>query len=242
MAHNPALPDLMRAAQTACLSETANDNEDHALQHLHEDLLDHVVRSDLGIMVNHRYLHALLPGNLTREYIALTNAHFEFMRDRAEAAAAAGDLSGYIFGHERPYRLEALSEAARGGLDMFPEEYWPLVAEVWRDSNNIFQDYDAWRELWTADVPKREFAMSADERGTFAALPESVEVWRGIRCENGMHGMSWTLCRDYGIWFAQRSGARRERPMLIRGMVMKADILAAFDGVEQEIVALPESV
>lgn len=213
-----------------------------ALQHLHPDLLNHVVKSDFGVMVTHPLVHMVLAPAPTREYIDFVNEGYEAIRDRAEATAAAGDHRGYIFTHEKPYRLEVLSNIAWAGLDKNPKEYWSLVAEVWRNSNNIWQNYETWREMWTASVPNREFAMSADDCAMLARLPENVEVWRGIACNGGLDGMSWTSSRDYGIWFAQRSAAIRGRPTLIRGMVKKVDILAAFDEAEQEIVALPDCV
>lgn len=172
------------------------------------------------------------------------NARYRHQRQAVDAAFASGNWSRYVFGHERPYRLEALLRAAEAGLRDDPAAFWPLLAETWIDSENIREMRDAWLDLWGSDVPERERVMDEEERAALAALPETVEVWRGVGHEDAVHGLSWTVDRDKAAWFARRFAVdQRRTPYLAFGRVAKADVLAYFlSRAESEIVALPESV
>ncbi len=86
--------------------------------------------------------------------------------------------------------------------------------------------------------------MDATESKALAALPDEIEVWRGVGCRAAVEGMSWTVDRDRGVWFARRFAAMEgRRAILVRGTVPRNAVLAHLRGRgESEIVADPDDV
>jgi hypothetical protein len=157
----------------------------------------------------------------------------------------------FVFMHERPYRLDALHTVIYEHGVVEPEQVWPLVGSIWTDSENIWQNYDAWRDIWSLDdedntfvIENRHLVMSEEERAMLAAMPETLEVYRGCRDHelNG-EGMSWTLDRDRAVRFARAYRRDDDTPVVIVGKAKKADVLAHFIGRnEREIVVFPEYI
>lgn len=219
------------------------------IEGLHEDLQAHLrTPSPFGentVMLHHPLMIDIGPmEKYDSTFLDLINRRYQFARQAVDAAFQAGDWSRYVFRHERPYRLEALLRAAEAGLRGDPAAFWPLVASVWIDTENVREMFDEWVELWGSDVPERARVMDEDEQAALAALPETVEVYRGVGHAAAVRGLSWTTDHDKAVWFAQRFAAdQRRAPYLAYGRVAKADVLAHFLGrAESEIVALPETV
>jgi hypothetical protein len=62
---------------------------------------------------------------------------------------------------------------------------------------------------------------------------------RGCRHKKSVRGMSWSLSRNTASGFARRFGHKpRTKPLLARGQVAKADVLAYFATSESEIVSM----
>lgn len=203
------------------------------------ELEPYVVEGALGPMLHHPLAIEimLIPGRC-----ALVNKRYQHKVERAEKARAAGDLEHYIALHERPYRLDALYECQ----DEFDDPaYWSALHWVWSDSENIHQNWDAWRELWEAREGSAE-ALDEEDRAAFDALPDEVEIWRGLDASEGNpEGMSWSLDRQKAEWFANRWSASKpgHEAALYRAKVAKSDILAVFMGRgESEVVVFPESL
>ncbi len=109
---------------------------------------------------------------------------------------------------------------------------------------------------WTMnhDLTMRAFNMGdlerafRDSRFPTSHLPERVTAWRGYRGdeddERGGDGISWTLNREVGAWFAARDLLDdlprvnvRHMPRLLKMEVSRDDVLAHFtDREEDEIV------
>jgi len=122
---------------------------------------------------------------------------------------------------------------------MHGAEYWQAVAWTWANSENIHQNRRRWRwAIWLADEPERTAVMEEEEHAALVALPDQIVVWRGTRHVKSARGMSWTVDRGKATWFARRFEIRRTKPLLVRGRVTKADVLAYFSGRnESEIVS-----
>lgn len=205
------------------------------------ELEPYVAEGALGPMLHHPLAIELMliPGKC-----ALVNKRYQYKRERAEKARAEGNLHSYIALHERPYRLNALYECLFEDDFDHSAEYWPAVHWVWSDSENIHQNWNEWREVWEARGGSIE-ALDADDRAAFEALPDEVEVWRGIDASVGNpEGMSWSLDREKAQWFANRwSSKSGHEAALYRAKVAKRDILAVFMGRgESEVVVFPESL
>jgi hypothetical protein len=66
--------------------------------------------------------------------------------------------SHLVYLHEPPYRLDAFMDIA-GRLSN--KNFWVLLAGVWTDSENIWQNPENWRAIWNTQRPGKHFAMSA---------------------------------------------------------------------------------
>jgi hypothetical protein len=205
---------------------------------LDPDLMPYIVHNTFGQFVAHPLIHSplLIPGNLNALYRQKTAA--------LAKARAACDWHSFIMIHERPYRLDALQEILNDADDLTPGEYWGLIRQVWTDSENIWQNYDLWVEVWQSGMPFREDVMQEPDQAAYKALPDIVPVWRGVSREDGAAGMSWSTDKTKAEWFAYRFSSMDGRlPFLVEGQVQKTDILAYFTGRgESEVVALPEAV
>lgn len=194
------------------------------------------VDGHFGPMIKHRFVNEVF-------YIEAMNARYNeaLAAKRAAAAGAAARRAWgeYIVIHERPWRLEALLDVAD---EMTDTEYWETVADVWTDSENIWQNLDEWGELLRDRRPGHEAMMSDDDRWHFDALPDEITIWRGHRDWN-QDGWSWTVDRDKAEWFARRLADPDDEMLVTEARVDKADVIAYFEGRgESEIVVDPELV
>lgn len=172
---------------------------------------------------------------------ALHNRRYEHTRERLEKARGERDWGRYIFLHERPYRVPALREAVSNGLEPGSPEYWELVGQVWIDTENVHEEFRTWAEIW--DHPGSRAVMDEAEQIALLALPNMIEVWRGVKRRASVKGLSWTTNKDKAIWFARRWLGKKETPYLAHGLIMRGDVKAYLLGRgESEIVALPGSV
>jgi hypothetical protein len=161
---------------------------------------------------------------------------------KAEIAAAfrEQDWEGFVQLHERPYRVTALKTLLKKRVVQF-SQLWPVIGWVWYDTEFPNGEADFWRRVWSSADPLKRSAMDPDDLVKFDQLPEEVTVWRGVDCEEATEGMSWTLERDVGVYFANRF--RPSTPILAQGRAKKENIAAYFNArKEAEVVILPEHV
>lgn len=164
------------------------------------------------------------------------NKYFEQKKEQLSKALIKGDYSSYVFLHERPYRLMALTRIAYKITDY--KEYWELLGDVWTDSENIWQNKKEWKNLLTVNYPFKEYFMSEEDRKEFENLPDKLKVYRGYVVGQNKQGFSYTLDKEKAIWFSKRfnkSGAIEELE------VDKEDIFAYTNARnEQEVIILPK--
>lgn len=210
-------------------------------EELDAELVPHVrATPTIGGVLHHPLIISIMFGPALH---ALTNAQFRAKKAKLAERVAKKDHAGFVFLHERPYRLDALEASLDQIGAIKPRKFWKLVAAVWTDSENICEGLPVWRKLWSLDVPEREAAMTAKERAALSALPDVFEVYRGVNDRRGRAGLSWTIDRQKALWFANRWDDGRKTPEVISGTVSKSDVLAHFTGRnEKEIVVLPELV
>jgi hypothetical protein len=86
--------------------------------------------------------------------------------------------------------------------------------------------------------------MDEQERNALAALPYELTIFRGIgHVTHSWRGMSWTLDEQKAIWFSRRFADERDRPVVYRGLIEKARVLAHLLGrKEAEVVVFPRNV
>jgi len=165
-------------------------------------------------------------------------------KEQCDKALAAHEWSRFVFLHERPYRVEAFQEVQENLSD---RDYWPLLREVWCDSENIFQNAMQWWEMLTTPRQRRTLFTPCEDRPALKKMPEMLHVYRGAQ-QIEMHGhylgYSWTLNRDKAEWFA----TRLHRPSDGLAVIASADVLKEYivgyinARGEQEIVVEPKEL
>lgn len=146
-------------------------------------------------------------------------------------------------------------EQLRPFLDIIPrlsaQEYWQLLREVWIDVEVMLPNKEIWLELLQWQSPGREHLMTDAERAELAAMPDTIEIWRGCGDRSAVRGFSWTIDRERAVFFADyASGPRRQwlgqsgtKRLLVKATCRKKDVLAYFTTRnESEIVVNPDHV
>lgn len=150
------------------------------------------------------------------------------------------DWRGYVFCHERPYRLDAFADV---NAEIPDHLYWPILGDIYTDSENIWQREELWREALTCDRPGREFLMEPAEQRALAQLPEEIAVYRGFCISGRERGLSWTTQRATAAWFASRLAMDGQTPRVAEGRIWRDEVIAHFSGRgEHEVLLLPEDV
>lgn len=164
---------------------------------------------------------------------ALMNESLRQKKAWLEEAVREKKWSVAIFLHERPYRLMAFIKYMR---DMADIEYWELLGEIWRDSENIWQHRARWRGLLRSRRLLSERFMSDEEREAFARLPETLAVYRGYIRKLNKTGLSYTLNLEKAKFFASRYYHKGE---VLTRTVKKKNVFAYLTGRhEDEVIIL----
>jgi len=185
---------------------------------LHPDLVPYLEKDGaLGPQLRHPLVYQVPLWSNGR-----ANAYYEQKKSDLIDAVLHRKYNRIIYLHERPYRLQAFISIAK---DLPDETYWSLLASIWTDTENAWQNLEQWRELFSSSRPKRERLMDRDEVLALSSLPDTVKVYRG--CQKGINedGISWTLKRDKAEWFATRLG---KDGVVLEKEISKSDIIAVF--------------
>jgi hypothetical protein len=173
---------------------------------------------------------------------AMVNLRLRQKKAACSVALENGEFDEYVWLHERPHRLAAMEVVAD---DMSDPGYWRLLRAIWVDSENIGQNAERWGSFLRSQRQSRSEMMTAGEAAALAAMPDNVEVFRGVGSETESdHGWSWTLNRETAEWFARRFAALSERagcPSVKSATVSKSDVVAYMGSRgEEEVLIAPE--
>jgi hypothetical protein len=129
---------------------------------------------------------------------------------------------------------------------MTDTEFWKCVGMVWIDSENLWQNYDTWLELWECGRPQRWRCMDKEEWQALKYLSNELEIFRGVHGEGLKSddlGMSWTLDKKKAEWFASRYNNHhigKGKGKVLQGTIRKKNVFAYFTGRnENEVVVDP---
>jgi len=185
---------------------------------LHPDLKPYLEDGALGPQLRHPLVYAVP---------LWTNAHANYIYEQKKEdlikAVLHREYSKIIFLHERPYRLDAFIKIA---ADIPDSKYWSLLASIWTDTENGWQNLEQWRALFNSDRPARNYLMDEDEYATLQNLPDTVEIYRGCQKRINEDGISWTLNRDKAEFFANRF---TKQGIVLTKQINKSDIIAVFN-------------
>jgi hypothetical protein len=203
---------------------------------LHPDLAPYVEDLTMGRCLRHPLVYQIplvMPGQ--------ANAAYEAKKRQAAEALEQGNHHTYVFIHERPYRFERMRYVlATQGLDIETEEPWHLLRDVWIDSENVWQHFEEWADLFADENAHR--MMLETEREALALLPEVVEVYRGVQMEVNEEGLSYTLDKDRALWFATRWPDDTERAVIVAKVRREHIVALLTTRNENEVLVLPEHV
>ena len=117
------------------------------------------------------------------------------MQVKRSGEPAKRDWLNLVFGCERPYRarvlkqvLPAISDAALAAK---------LVAEVWIDSENVWQNLRVWASVWCM-LPDPRATINRHEQKEFAALPEQFPLFQRL-WYMGRHEARRAVCPGQSI-------------------------------------------
>lgn len=139
----------------------------------------------------------------------------------------------------KPYRLQFLKLIQKG---LSPDEMGRLLADMWVISENPNSGAIPLSTLikWFKKASK-ESLMDAEELAYYDSLSDEFTVYRGIASESNKKGISYTLSLEKAEWFAKRS--QREKGYVLTGTAKKKDVLAYFNGrEEQEVLIEPKNI
>lgn len=134
--------------------------------------------------------------------IEFANKYYDQKRQQLEVAIKQKDVQRIAFLHERPYRLAAFIEHYHLIEEPFSDEFWKILATIWRDSENIWQNITLWETLFEQGENSGAFMTTKDSRHLgylFEGRP-FITVYRGGQFD----GLSYTTDKDKALWFAKR--------------------------------------
>lgn len=169
-----------------------------------------------------------------------SNDQYLAKREIIEKCMADHSWSNIIWLTERPYRVQAFVQIS---AKMDDEYFWRLLADVYSDTENFWQERNYWNLLLTTDRPRREEFMTEEERNKLQTLPDKLTIYRGYNGKGKLRSWAWTLDRDRAVWFAKRLHHGGKPPRVATGEVAKADVVAYLNGRnEEEIVVDPKNI
>jgi hypothetical protein len=210
-------------------------NEFYGKEELHEELKKYIFEADfIGQVLQHPLVYQV---PYSPQFNKMVNKQFEFKKNKLEQAIENKDWDNYIFMHERPYRIEAFQAIEE---NLSNKEYWSTLKSIFVDSENIYQNFNDWENLFYSERDCKEYFMSEDNKLAFDELPEELIIYRGFVNDDGENSFSWSLDIEKAIWFANRF-SKGEEYYVAKATVNKKDIIGyTNDRNEEEIVVLPE--
>ena len=148
----------------------------------------------------------------------LLNLQLKQKKEAIKKSLENKNFSTYIWMHERPYRLQAFLNIQSM---MDEKDYSKLLKDIWTDSENIWQEMNAWLKAFKYKCFNINHFMSAKDIKFFDSLPDQINIYRGCSSKN-KNGLSWTLDHKKAVWFASRFGG----DIILEKTVNKKDVLA----------------
>lgn len=137
----------------------------------------------------------------------------------------------------KPYALSFIQLTERY---LSPEDLGEILRDAWTriefvSSNPVFTQAQFVKLFRKCDM---QTLMTEAERKNYDALPEKIEIYRGVRKgSKKVKGMSWTSDFKVAEWFSKRFTAEHDRGNIYKAVICKSDVLAYFQSAsESEIV------
>jgi hypothetical protein len=199
---------------------------------LHPELQRYLFASRIGTSLKHPLVFDIL---YSPKMNALLNQQYKAKSEAAAAALKIKNWSHFVCLHERPWRLQAFQTINRK-LDH--QTYWEMLAGIWTDSENIWQNLQTWKRLFRSLRGQKHCFMTPEDRATLESLPSTITIHRGYVPGKNKDGISFSLSEERAVWFSKRFS---ENGMVKTLTVKKEDVFAYMNvRSEQEIILLPK--
>jgi hypothetical protein len=113
----------------------------------------------------------------SEEDIAKANEYFEMKTRGISEAVDERDWMLFVDLHERPHRLNAVLRLIEDGISV--KQLWPVIGRVWCDTENVRQNFDLWRGIWSMNDTDRALVPARFVRR--AARPLQRSHRQGLR-------------------------------------------------------------
>ena len=167
---------------------------------LHKDLQPYIEEGSFFPMLRHPLIFSV---PYTPVMNALINMQYKQKKQLESKYLKAKNYSSYVWLHERPYRIQAFLNVREKLKD---KDYWETLGDIWRDSENIWQNKMLWLALLSVDRKQKEYFMNEEDRRFLKLLPKEIIIYRGYIKNKNKSGYSYTLNKEKAKWFANRFG------------------------------------
>ena len=156
--------------------------------------------SEGGIeMIHHKYFVGIWSDH--EMVISQANKVYDFKKEKVAEAIKDKDISSYLWLHERAYRVQSILDALEDWWKPSKKEYWEVIANLWTDTENVYENHLAWEQLLFLEFSDSHLMMDEEDTKFFNELPNTITIYRGGIDDKGY---SWTLDKDKAEWFANR--------------------------------------
>ena len=175
--------------------------ETAGMDNLHPALTGWIDETDFGTMVKHPFVYTFLGP----EGLLVDNANQFYAQKRAfrRRYLDEGNWNGYLYSHERPWRMHALEKLWRRKR-ITVEQLRELLASMWIDTEAPQSNQAEPLHLF------REAGFTTDDPQGWAKLAKqkAMVLYRGVdySFELTMDGPSWTRSKKTAEFFAYRFG------------------------------------
>jgi hypothetical protein len=202
--------------------------------------LDEELKSCLvpGLLSDKMLAHPLLHEIFYDEAMnAIYNERLKAKKKAIREAKAEKDWSTVLWMYERPYRLDCFISIKE---QLTPQDYWKFLAEIWIDSENIWQNKEKWKKLLSSDLPHKELFMSEEEQEKLSSMDKTITVYRGYLEGKNKNGFSYTLSKSKAEWFSRRfNKAMKRKSKVLTRRILKSKVFAYKSARgEEEIIIL----
>lgn len=190
---------------------------------------------EVPLLVTHPFIDSRIVGYKNNEEFEMIDIFdqpekFEKVKLQLSNSITNGTLETIFARMLNKYHLSFLKYAKPY---MSKRDFERFLAYAWVASENPNQDINvsipeliSWFK--TAD---RKNLMEKEELNYYNALPEEVNIYRGIAVGRAeQQGLSWTCNYETAKWFSQRFDRADEKGYIIKGKIAKKDIFAYLNG------------
>lgn len=140
------------------------------------------------------------------------------------------DILDHVYRVERPQRIEMLSIILKSPKVKYlnNRQVWKVIINIWTDTEFPSLSIDLWKQIFSVrKVPPH----------LTKCLSEEMTVYRGGEPD----GISWTLDKEKGEWFSNRSEMMTRLKQPLCSMRVKRDDVLFFtdERNENEVVIFP---